>query len=168
MSVKLMLYNIVGEFHSSSNICEDVISKYKFEIVKPGIWQLNSYGYGLIVNVFWYIFTLNNYRILTLYDKNIQVHFSYLIPKVYRFPFMMKSDLQIGPCFTAYNYRRRGIYLAVLRFLIKQNIEKYRTIWIYCAETNIASQKAIEKAGFSFYGKARISKTLKIIKHIRL
>lgn len=96
-------------------------------------------------------------------DKTI-VHTSYVSPKVYRFPFMGKKDIQIGPCWTNENYRNKGIYSNMLLFLLRFYSDVDRTIWIYTNLSNIASQKAILKSGFEFCSIMRISRWTKIIK----
>ncbi len=162
MAVKLLVYKI--DDYQNINLKSDILSEYTLTILKPGIFDLRKFGQGFVVNLFWYIITLGKFNMLQLsYLKDV-VHFSYIIPKVYRFPFMKRGDIQIGPCVTFEKYQKRGIYSAVLQYLISEYYTQNRTLWIYCNENNEASRKTIEKVGFKYFGDASINKLSKVIK----
>ncbi len=62
------------------------------------------------------------YKIIIVIDKknnNEICHSSFLIPKIYKFPFLKKGDYEIGPCQTATLYRGKGIYPEVLKYILK-------------------------------------------------
>ncbi len=164
MAVKLLVYKIDCDFCVKNQLKSNVLSNYKLTILKPNIFDLNKLGEGFVVNLFWYIITFGKFEILQLADSNDVAHYSYIAPKVYRFPFMKTGDIQIGPCLTFEKFQKRGIYSAVLQYLIKEYSMQGRTLWIYCNEKNEASRKTIEKVGFQYFGTATINKQTKVIK----
>lgn len=166
-SVRLRLYKTESNLNRNKPDVETVLKSYDLSIRKLHLFQFSKFGYGFFINLFWYIFTLGNFKILCLTDADKLVHFSYIIPKVFRFPFMKKGDIQIGPCLTSENYRKKGIYGAVLQYIVAEYATKGRSLWIYTAEHNIASQSVIEKVGFQFYSSASISKLARIVKIIK-
>jgi len=164
MAVKLLVYKIDDYLCEKSQLHSDVLSTYKLSILKPKISDLHKLGHGFVVNLFWYLISHGKVEVLQLTDSEYIVHFSYICPKVYRFPFMKTGDIQIGPCLTFEKYQKRGIYSAVLKYLISEYCKQNRTLWIYCNENNEASRKTIEKVGFKYYGNATINKLTKVIK----
>jgi hypothetical protein len=164
MAVKLLVYKIDDYLCEKSQLHSDVLSTYKLSILKPKISDLHKLGHGFVVNLFWYLITFGKFEVLQLTDSENIVHFSYISPKVYRFPFMKTGDIQIGPCLTFEKYQKRGIYSAVLQYLISEYCKQNRTLWIYCNENNEASRKTIEKVGFKYCGNATINKLTKVIK----
>lgn len=164
MAVKLLVYKIDDYLCKESQLHSDVLSSYKLSILKPTIFDLHKLGEGFVVNLFWYIISFGQFKILQLADSNDVAHYSYITPKVYRFPFMKTGDIQIGPCLTFEKYQKRGIYSAVLQYLITEYSMQGRTLWIYCNENNEASRKTIEKVGFQYVGYATIHKQTKVIK----
>ena len=81
-------------------------------------------------------------------DKNEIVHTSYLLGKCYKFPFMSKNDYEIGPCVTKKQFRGKGIYPNVIRYIISDVKDKAKTLYMFCNESNYASIRGIVKAGF--------------------
>lgn len=162
MTVSLRLYR----FDGVNNLNEDMrkfIENYDISILSPSFVSLHKYGYGWFVNLCWFIVSMGKIEILLVKKENELAHFSYIIPKVFRFPFMKNDDIQVGPCFTCESYRQHGIYTAVLQYIQFLYGEKNKTIWIYTTHTNIPSQKAIMKAGFKFYANTTMSRITKII-----
>ncbi len=84
------------------------------------------------------------------------VHTSHVIGKVWRFPFMGAGDIEIGPCWTATEYRRRGFYTAVIQRIL-YDFRKHRA-WMLTHEANIASIRGIKKEGLNLAGKGRRTK----------
>lgn len=78
-------------------------------------------------------------------DGNV-AHFSYVIPKCYKFPFLERDDYEIGPCYTDPKYRGNGIYPAVLRMIISSESGNG---YMLVRPDNKPSIKGIEKAGFA-------------------
>ena len=73
----------------------------------------------LLIRLYFYIISKNKLDIYYVKDGNTDeiIHTSYVIGECYKFPFMKKSDIEIGPCYTSENYRGKGIYKNVLNFI---------------------------------------------------
>lgn len=164
MKMKLLVFKLEYSKQTNNNSNTELLSNYRMSVFKPNITNLHKQGEGFLVNLFWFIISYGKFKILHLFDSENIVHYSYITPAVYRFPFMKANDMQIGPCLTFEKYQKRGIYAAVLRYLISEYNHANRTLWIYCNENNHASRKAIEKVGFEFVGFANIHKLTKVIK----
>jgi RimJ/RimL family protein N-acetyltransferase len=85
------------------------------------------------------------YCIYVIIRDNRCIHTSHVIGKGWRFPFMNKEDIEIGPCWTDRANRNQGIFTAV----IQQILYDYSSHqgWMICDEDNAASRRGIEKAG---------------------
>lgn len=104
------------------------------------VWQLfKRYLFG------------KTYCIYAIIHGNKCVHYSHVIGKGWRFPFMKDNDIEIGPCWTQPEFRSRGLFSSVLRNILSDFQE--HQIWIFAEETNVASIRGIERAGFKFVGK---------------
>ncbi len=163
MAVKLLVYKIDDCNSLNKKLDSGILSQYTLTITKPGLLGLTKAGQGFFMNLYWFIISIGKFEILQLFDSENVAHYTYISPKVYRFPFMNKNDIQIGPCFTYENYQRRGIYTLVLQFVISHYCLENRDLWIYCNERNEASRKTIEKVGFEKYGYATINKFSKVL-----
>jgi hypothetical protein len=140
------------------------IEDMTIEVYEPSIFRISPDKSGWIRKKLWFLITLGNYKVIYIKKGANLVHYSYIIPRNFRFPFMGKEDLQIGPCFTYPGYRNLGIYSRVLRLIPYLFGEAGTIFWIYTSQTNIISQKAIEKSGFEFVAKMEISSFLRILK----
>lgn len=139
---------------------------YRLVIYKPNIFNLYQFGTSSLVNLLWYITTLGRFSILVLLDKSVVVHYSYITPKVFRFPFMGKNDVQIGPCVTHPDYRGKSIFTNVLKLIPAYYAKESDLVWTYTTQDDIAAQKAFAKAGYEFYSYADMSLKTKIVKII--
>lgn len=161
VELKLFKYTVIHR--KDDYVLPESLLGYKLIRYQPKLFKLSAYQQNPFLVLFWMIVSLGRSEIFLLLDNDVIVHSSYVSPKVYRFPFMNKNDIQIGPCATNPNYQKKGIYTQML--LLLQNIysNKERTIWIYTNLKNTASQKAILKSGFEFFGIVKMSKLTKII-----
>ncbi len=166
MAAKLTLYKIPCEEVTGINKWPDTLLGFRLIVYKPGLFRLSQYGSNAVVNFLWYVVTSGKFRILFLLDNEIVVHYSYITPKTYRFPFMKHNDMQIGPCATNPEYQKRGIFTEVLKLIPSLYASKSDSVWTYTTLTNQASQKAFEKAGFHFFSYASMSLKTKIVKII--
>jgi len=69
---------------------------------------------------------------------------------------MQRGDLEIGPCYTAPQYRNQGIFTKVIQ-KIMYDFKKHQ-IWMFCDEFNAASRCGIEKAGLKLVSKGKRTK----------
>jgi len=117
----------------------------------------------------WGIITFNNAYKLTINDKTELAHESLFMKKCFKFPFMKKGDIIIGPCLTLPNYRGQGLYPFAIKEIIswckKMNIEN--NIYLVIAESNRSSRRGAEKAGFIIINIIIKTKILKIYKCIK-
>ncbi len=140
-----------------------LLPDYHVIIHSPNLFSLNLHTRFKFINLFWYVFTLGRYKIYYIYDKNKIVHFSYVMPKIFKFGFMKhKNSVHIGPCWTHEEYRGKGIYPAVLSKICADYFGK--DIYIFTDIGNIPSQKGIKKVGFKQIGQGYKSKFLGIYK----
>lgn len=127
--------------------------EYDIEVFQPTLFNLKCHKSSSVLFLFWYLFSRNKYFIVYVKNQNKIIHHSVCITKFYRFPFMDSNDLEIGPCWTDENYRGKGIYPYVLKYVLSNFKDKYDKFFIMTDSDNIASQKGILKAGFEFIGK---------------
>jgi hypothetical protein len=144
---------------------EFVLPSPEFTLVefKPKLSKLSYDGTNKILNLIWYIISKGQFTIIYILKNEKTIHTSYIIPKNLRFPFMNHGDLQIGPCYTSSQFRGKGIYTQVLRYILNNYLTAEKTIWIYTTFENIPSQKAIERAGFIFSGQISRNGLFKIM-----
>lgn len=64
------------------------------------------------------------------------------------YKFMPKDGIHVGFARTEVNYRGKGYYTILLKYVMKDLF--CRNIYIFTEHDNIASQKGIEKAGFTY------------------
>ena len=97
------------------------------------------------------------------------IHTSYVIPYCAKFSFMQKNDYEIGPCKTDDNFRGRGIYPAVLKYITSLEEYRHSIFYMIVSQNNTPSIRGIEKAGFERCGrvmKNRLSKQYRLIKEV--
>lgn len=119
---------------------------------KPSPFRLKRHPGSALVFAFWYIATVGRYRIFYALHEGKIVHYSVVLPKFFKFPFMNPGDLEIGPCWTHGEYRGKGIYPFVLASILRTLRKQGRSFFIFSDENNTASQKGILKAGFTRCG----------------
>lgn len=85
-------------------------------------------------------------------DRGRPIHTSYVSGPGGKFPFMEKGDIHIGPCYTAPDYRGRGIYRKVLRAIHGDHCSHCKRAYMIVDEENLPSIKGIEAAGLRHTG----------------
>jgi hypothetical protein len=98
------------------------------------------------------------YCIYAIVKNGECVHYSHVLGKGIRFPFMKRNDIQIGPCWTRPDHRNQGIFTSV----IKKIVADFSTCdaWASCDEDNLASRKGLEKAGLNLVAKGERTRPL--------
>jgi ribosomal protein S18 acetylase RimI-like enzyme len=132
---------------------------YRLEVWSPKIHRLtpkNLFFKPIIVWwLFYYfkIFKSCDYKIFIIYFGNKEIaHYSVVLPKHFKTPFMEKNDLQIGPIGTNENHRRKGLASYAINRILEFYKEKKCNFWYITREENEASRKFVEGAGFTKYG----------------
>lgn len=141
-------------------------SKYSFTVFKPTLMNTGLDNSERIKRILWYLITKGKLRIFYILENRRVIHYSFIIPKNFRFPFMNKEDLQIGPCGTDPDYRGQGLYSKALRMIPVLFSKQTNTFWIYTTEKNVISQHIIEKTGYDFQCLVRSSGILRVLKMI--
>jgi RimJ/RimL family protein N-acetyltransferase len=137
---------------------------YTYKVFRPSIMKTGLDNSENLKRFLWYLITLGKLRIFYIMERDIVIHYSFIIPKNFRFPFMNKGDLQIGPCFTDPKFRGRGIYTHALKLIPTLFSKQTSNFWIYTTDVNKISQHVIEKAGYGFNGYFISSGLLRILK----
>ena len=164
--LKLKLYKI-----SSSDIehiihWPDYLMGYRVVIYKPKIFERAQHNTSYLRNVAMYLISRGHYELLLLYDGDIQVHSKGTIGKAYRYPYMSKTDLHGQLAVTNPRYRRKGIFTSILKLIPSVLKPDFHEMWVYCDILNVASQKAIERAGYKFVSYAVMNRYTKIVRMV--
>ncbi len=136
---------------------------FEYLIFRPTIIRLTPRGLKGKSFILWGLLSLiwrlqgKPYEVIVLYKDRQVVHYSVVLPKYYKFPFMGKRDIEIGPCWT-HPDRGRGIYPKMLNAICNRFAKFKDNVWMFCKENNYASQRGILKAGFSLVGKGEETK----------
>ncbi len=89
-------------------------------------------------------------KVIVLDSDGTIMHISRMMGVCYKFPFLKKTSVEIGPCVTYPNFRGRGIYPAVLRYI--RSTDWYKDYFLLIDKENTASIRGAEKAGFTLVG----------------
>ena len=132
----------------SKDNTDDVLASYTLEIFSPSLRRLKRHHSSRIIYLFWFFITRGRYKIVYISDGNVIIHYTHILPKFFKLPFMSSKDLMIGPAWTKESYRGKGIFPAVITYIVKNFKKAGRSFHIFAHADNAASQKAIEKAEF--------------------
>lgn len=144
-------------FDSNCKLNEKLFLNTDYEILEfvPTMFRLKLDNYynikDFLIHVLWFLSTKGKYKIVYVVNNKKLIHYSYVIPKIYKFSFLANTDLEIGPCYTHPDYRGQGIFPYMIAFIIKK-YRNHNNIMIMVDENNISSRKAIDKVGFRKYG----------------
>ena len=68
---------------------------------------------------------------------------------VAKFAFLKQNDYEIGPCRTDIDYRGKGIYPYVLKYIVNYFGSEDSNFYMIVNENNASSRRGCEKAGFT-------------------
>lgn len=156
-------------FYKHGNIVD-----YQCELPQGYTWKLWSPNTASIIPptgkiypfLIWYcfhilkIFKNNNYSILIIYFENKAVHRSCVFPGFFRFPFMLKPDLQIGDTWTDPEHGGKGLASFALSKIIEIFSKEERIFWYIVQDDNIPSIKVVEKNEFTLFGLGKKAKRI--------
>ena len=144
-----------------------VNASYKLETFKPDWLHIMPKGmnvtligmYQSLVFIIWWFLYLamwkrqdKSYEHYLVYDGERLIHYSVVLPRYYRYPFMGSNDIQIGPYWTAEEYRGQGI----CPFIIRKTLSDYQLrrgyAYVLISEDNLKSQRSAIRGGVDFYG----------------
>lgn len=93
------------------------------------------------------ILTKNKTKIYFALDKDRKIiHTSYTICKNFKYPFINKGEIVIGPCNTEESARGKGIYPFVLNYIVNNTNNK--SYYLIIRPENTSSIHGAKKAGF--------------------
>lgn len=118
-------------------------------IEKPSVDVFGNSLKGRVISLFWRIITFGKGKVYTIRDdRGVVIHYSCVFPRCYKFPFLKKRDFEVGPCFTAREYRGKGLYPYVLMQIAKQELLEDNGLYLMINTENEASIRGVKKAGF--------------------
>jgi len=100
------------------------------------------------------VFANRDYGLLLIYENETLIHRSCVFPRYFRFPFMEKTDLQIGDTWTSPEYRGQGLASLAIRRIVEMHPEP-RRFWYVVEEASRGSIRAAERAGLTLTGRGR-------------
>lgn len=163
------MYDLYYKKHETEQawIEDPFLSSCRIEVHRITVFRHGIKGETLrltdrLMRVYFGIITGWRAQVYGLFDGNVCVHTSLVVPSCYKFPFLGSFDFAIGPCFTAKPYRRKGCYRYVLEHITADRMHPDATYYMIVSNTNTASVKGIEKAGFERCGCVKKSRFLKV------
>lgn len=106
------------------------------------------------------LFRSSKYSVFLIYYDQEIVHCSVVIPAFFKYPFMGKNDVSIGPVDTNKDHRRKGLSSYAIRKIIETYERQNTQFWYYMRDENEISKRVIEKFGFTAWGEGiRLSGT---------
>lgn len=132
------------------NLIRKTDCEYKSIQVEPFSRKLfGNTKKGSLVALVWKIITLGKVKAYVVYNSNGEmINYTCVISKCYKFPFMRKGDIEIGPCFTWENYRGQGILPSVISSIIDNELKENSSAYAMINAKNAASIKSFKKSGF--------------------
>jgi len=91
------------------------------------------------------------YKVYTVYNAEDFAHYTVVVPRHFKFPFMGDNDIQANPVYTAPEHRRKGLAHAVIVQIKKDYAESGGCLWYVVRPENLPSIAHIEKLGFELY-----------------
>ena len=79
-------------------------------------------------------------------------HYSLVLPKYFRTPFMGNNDLQIGPVGTIEKHQRKGLAIFAITKILEFYKDKDINFWYIFRKENEPSKRLIEKVGLTKHG----------------
>lgn len=143
-----IFFNLRSDNIPDEGSLKNVLSEYTTEVFHPTLLHLKEHTSSILIYLFWLLFTKGKYRIIYVKKDDDIIHYTHVLPKFFKFPFMGSKDLEIGPAWTDEAYRGRGIFPAVLTYALHYFKEDKKIFYTFAYADNTSSQKAILKAGF--------------------
>ncbi len=149
MKYNYIFFRLKSEEISLRGKFEKVLEEYSIEVFSPTLFQLKKHSANVAIYLFWFLITLGKYKIIYVEKDNTIIHYTHILPKFFKFPFMGSKDLEIGPSWTSELYRGKSIFPAVITYIIHVFKDDNRIFYSFAHIDNKPSQKAILKSGFN-------------------
>lgn len=120
---------------------------------------------GRIFSIWWLfdrlrLFANRNAGVLMIREGERLAHRSLVTPRWYRFPFMRRTDLQIGDTWTEEADRGRGLARAAIAAIHAEWAGQFERMWYVVDDDNTASIKVIEACGYELIGRGERTRPL--------
>ncbi len=131
---------------------------YSAEIWHPTLFRIVPGGLPAFPFAVWWVlhtlrvFANRDFGILLVRFRGKVVHRSVITPAYFRFPFMSKTDLQVGDTWTDPDHRGKGLATIALQTILSCPSPRERRFWYVVEADNKASIRVVEKAGFHIAG----------------
>ena len=138
-------------------LAAELTEGYSFVRWTPSLFQSKPSGLkGRVFTAYWLmhllrIFRSPDYSIFLIYYGNEIAHYSVVMPGSFRYPFMNKNELQIGPIGTHEAHRGKRLATYAINKIIAHYQDQDRTLWYLTRATNEISIRTIERFGFTRY-----------------
>jgi len=120
----------------------------------PGLPTWPFLGFWLLHVL--HLFRSRDHAVFVVLRDAIPVHYTTVVPKYFRFPFMGASDLLLGSTWTDPRHRGRSIASSVVAEILRAY--PGRRFWYLTRAANLASRKVALAAGLRPSGRAQRSK----------
>lgn len=137
---------------------ENELKPYKISYFSPSLFRVYKKSEKksfkvTIVRLWFQLMSFGKGRIYYVEDEQGQVvHTSYVMPKCFKFPYLLENEYTIGPCSTISKCRGQGIYPKVLRYIVSNYGDDNTKYYMVVDSMNSPSIRGIEKAGFERIG----------------
>ena len=118
---------------------------------------------GRISNIYWNLISKKVY-VCEVSKDGETVHYSYVMTKNYKFPFMDDNTFMVGPSYTPKDERGKGYLAAALDYLSSEvlSMDPKAELVALIREENVSSRKGFEKGGYEFSGEKYVKNRLKV------
>ena len=123
-------------------------SEYQGEPVELVVTKITSKIFGFKEALMWNVACMGRIKAYSLYKGDDLVHCSYVVRGKFKFPFLEKNDIEIGPSWTKEAFRGRGYYPYALSRIIENELHDGGTAYMIVNNENVSSQHGIAKVGF--------------------
>jgi hypothetical protein len=107
------------------------------------------------------VFKSKDYCIVLVRDREgAVVHRSHVFPPFFRFPFMERTDMQVGDTLTEPEHRCKKLAECALAFAVEAFKNEGRAVWYVVHEENAPSIRVARKVGFELVGRGVRTKRL--------
>ena len=124
--------------------------EYKnIEVVDFSSELFGSSRKGVLIAFVWKVITIKKPKAYIIRDaQGAIIHSTCVIPKCFKFPFMGKDDIHIGPCVTVKEYRGLGLFPYVVSSVIENELNDENSAYSMINTKNISSIEGFKKVGF--------------------
>ena len=123
-------------------------TSYKGELVDLRVLRAMPPVTSIPEAIMWNVMCLGKVKVYCLVANNKIVHKSYVVRGRWKFRYLGRYDIEIGPCWTDERWRGRGYYPYVLSIILSNELNERGKAYISVAEDNAASIRGITKVGF--------------------